>query len=376
MSDLPEIIVCPKCGSRYKKPANIPESGINLKCKNCQTLFSISGEIKGTAQFKYDDSLVKRSDGSVFRIKDLAELQKKIIQTILTENDEISSNGTDWKKLSEQTELSPFFSAVRAMQNPVVYSESDIENESEQKLDVYKKNEKFQTVIPPKEPVYERDSSLTIPPPENEPEKVVFEDNSMDDIYKNEEEPFVFEERKIPWIKLFVLVMMFGAIGSGIYLFIDQSSNKVTAIRQNKPADLNEKNDQEIQEKPIVHAPKIIEPKPVFEPKIIPPAQNAKKEVQRKENIKKSDSSPKLSSRQFVLQGRRFFENGKNSEAIAAFQKALEINQNEADAHLGLGDVYGETGKKQEAKSEYQKYLDLKPKAKNSDEIRNLINNM
>jgi Tfp pilus assembly protein PilF len=60
-------------------------------------------------------------------------------------------------------------------------------------------------------------------------------------------------------------------------------------------------------------------------------------------------------------------------EAQAAFESALKLDPGHPPAHRGLGMVYVLLGKNDEAKVEYQKYLDAAPDAPDADQIRRLL---
>jgi len=60
--------------------------------------------------------------------------------------------------------------------------------------------------------------------------------------------------------------------------------------------------------------------------------------------------------------GKAFLEKGQVDEAIAQFQKALEINPNYGEAHMNLGITLLQKGRVDEAMPEFQKALEIDPK--------------
>jgi tetratricopeptide (TPR) repeat protein len=59
--------------------------------------------------------------------------------------------------------------------------------------------------------------------------------------------------------------------------------------------------------------------------------------------------------------GFAFLQKGQADEALKQFQKALEINSNDRDAHIDLGMVLDEIGQLDEAIAQYQKALEIDP---------------
>jgi len=55
-------------------------------------------------------------------------------------------------------------------------------------------------------------------------------------------------------------------------------------------------------------------------------------------------------------------EKGLYYESVAAYQRALEIDPRSIEAHLGLGEVYEDKGLYKEAIAEYRKVMDLEPR--------------
>jgi superkiller protein 3 len=71
----------------------------------------------------------------------------------------------------------------------------------------------------------------------------------------------------------------------------------------------------------------------------------------------------RISSNNYLDQGLDLRKQGKVSEAIAVYQKALEIYPNNALAYVNLGNALSEQGKQKEALTAYNKALNINPKS-------------
>ena len=72
-------------------------------------------------------------------------------------------------------------------------------------------------------------------------------------------------------------------------------------------------------------------------------------------------ATPAPSASEHIDQGIEYAEQGRLDEAIAEFQKAIELKPDDPDAHRNLGTVYGEQGKEEEAAAAYEKAIELDP---------------
>ncbi len=66
-----DIIACPSCRTNYRRPAHLPPTGAEVKCKKCGTLFVVAGD---EAAFLAGPLSVRFPDGRILRIADGAEL--------------------------------------------------------------------------------------------------------------------------------------------------------------------------------------------------------------------------------------------------------------------------------------------------------------
>lgn len=60
-------------------------------------------------------------------------------------------------------------------------------------------------------------------------------------------------------------------------------------------------------------------------------------------------------ARELLEKGKELYRNDQDTEAVAAFQEALKLDPNLAEAHFRLGLSYEALGKREEAESEYKK---------------------
>jgi predicted Zn finger-like uncharacterized protein len=139
---------CTKCGIEYEfDDAKVTAAGVTVKCTNCGHVFKVKREPSSdpnagiaslppapsssssgsfsSSPFATPQStfakgmdggewMVKRTDGQVFRFKELTTLQKWIVERKVGRDDEISKTGKTWKKLGEIAELASFFQVVDA----------------------------------------------------------------------------------------------------------------------------------------------------------------------------------------------------------------------------------------------------------------------
>ena len=71
--------------------------------------------------------------------------------------------------------------------------------------------------------------------------------------------------------------------------------------------------------------------------------------------------------------GRYYLKKGNYDAAIERFQEAALLNPVLARPHRLLGEVYEKKGEKREALASYQKYLEILPSARDADAVRKRI---
>lgn len=67
-------------------------------------------------------------------------------------------------------------------------------------------------------------------------------------------------------------------------------------------------------------------------------------------------------------QGREFYRNDEDTRAVEAFQKAIKLDSELAEAYFRLGLAYDATGQEKEAEGEYRKAVDTYKRHFSSDE--------
>lgn len=71
--------------------------------------------------------------------------------------------------------------------------------------------------------------------------------------------------------------------------------------------------------------------------------------------------TPTLSAGEHVALGMEYSDQGELDQAVAEFEKAIELDPNDADAHRNLGTAYGEQGKWAESVAVYEKAVAINP---------------
>lgn len=75
------------------------------------------------------------------------------------------------------------------------------------------------------------------------------------------------------------------------------------------------------------------------------------------------------------LHGQAAFGSMRNSEAIEQYTRAEKLGHRPANLYLDLGAAYQLEGNKDKAKSAYEKFLQLRPTGRDSDEVRSILKN-
>ncbi len=104
---------CERCRTEYEfDDERITEAGVTVKCTACGHVFRVKkaarpAPIESTKEWK-----VRQRNGNVFSFKELATLQKWIVERSVRRDDEISLKGESWKRLGDVAELASFFQIV------------------------------------------------------------------------------------------------------------------------------------------------------------------------------------------------------------------------------------------------------------------------
>jgi len=72
-------------------------------------------------------------------------------------------------------------------------------------------------------------------------------------------------------------------------------------------------------------------------------------------------ATPTLSAGEHVELGIEYHDQGELDKAIAEFEKAIELDPNDAEAHRNLGTAYGEQGKWEESAAAYEQAIEINP---------------
>ena len=112
---LPMDVTCERCGTEYEFDETlVSDRGTTVKCTNCGHLFKVFRKGAGPSDTHDRVWRVRHQDGRVESLESLRELQRRITQGILSEDDEISRGDDGWKKLGSIAELQTFFAAARS----------------------------------------------------------------------------------------------------------------------------------------------------------------------------------------------------------------------------------------------------------------------
>lgn len=119
-------IKCDNCGAVYQlDEAGIPDQGIPVQCSACGSIFvarktrnqptliqpmALDNRVETKPRY-----MLRRPDGKIYPFRDMATLQRWIIERKAFSLDEMSEDGANWKKLQDISELDSFFAAVSAL---------------------------------------------------------------------------------------------------------------------------------------------------------------------------------------------------------------------------------------------------------------------
>jgi len=124
-------VICPNCRSEYEVEADrISRRGTRVKCSSCDNVFTVyrpEGEeesergrparrrARGKLGKLVGRKLYLRQGSKSYKIRDLALLQRWIIQKRVLATDELSVDGENWEQVYRLGELRPFFSLLRQL---------------------------------------------------------------------------------------------------------------------------------------------------------------------------------------------------------------------------------------------------------------------
>ena len=136
---------------------------------------------------------------------------------------------------------------------------------------------------------------------------------------------------------------------------------------------------------PVLQAAAVVPPAPPAATPPVAPAMvtaaprsevTAKDRSKREPKSKKAEESSGGGGDKVVKQGEAALRAGKTDDALAAFKAAIASNPQLGVAHRGMAMVLMMQGKEQDAKREYETYLQLAPTAPDAARIKQLISEM
>jgi len=113
---------CERCSSLYDfDESRVPAEGLSVKCTSCGHVFRVfrgqapAAPLAGVVAAPSEDWLLRQAtSGKLVRFKDLAALQRWVVERRVRRDDELSNGGKDWRRLGDLPDLQPFFKAIEA----------------------------------------------------------------------------------------------------------------------------------------------------------------------------------------------------------------------------------------------------------------------
>ena len=113
---------CERCKAEYEfDERRIGESGVAVKCATCGHIFMVRRPIRAPVAApsaaaagpeRVRDWKLRQPNGHTYSFRDLTTLQRWISERKATRSDEVSVDGSPWRKLGAVAELAPFFAAA------------------------------------------------------------------------------------------------------------------------------------------------------------------------------------------------------------------------------------------------------------------------
>ncbi|HME90054.1 MAG TPA: zinc-ribbon domain-containing protein, partial [Myxococcaceae bacterium] len=126
---------CEQCGTEYEfDDDRITEDGVTVRCTTCRHVFAVkkttaqagapvAAEVEDPAAAVQPGAVspggersrewkVRQASGHVFAFKEIATLQKWIVERKVKRDDQISLTGESWKRLGDIGQLAAFFQVV------------------------------------------------------------------------------------------------------------------------------------------------------------------------------------------------------------------------------------------------------------------------
>ena len=143
-------VACDACNAEYEvDESKIPPNGLAVKCTKCHSIFVIRPtartpepvvpvsvddlvkepeEAAPTAQPEAEPTpywTLRREDGTTYPFPDFSTLQRWIVEHKALRDDEISNDGTAWRRVGDVPELAPFLEVVHRAQSGTFPAQPD-----------------------------------------------------------------------------------------------------------------------------------------------------------------------------------------------------------------------------------------------------------
>ncbi len=428
---------CERCKTEYEfDDARITEAGVTVKCTTCEHVFRVKKKaLVVTVPVKpgeVDPSKVgppplartatgvelpavvapptekrewklRQASGNVLLFKELTTLQKWIVEHRVVRDDAISLTGEKWKRLGDIAELSPFFEVVEQAQRV-----KDLEAQlAVQELMPLPAVDELppQLVTPPPPP------AVTPPPPPAAETARSAASARATDRYaaRSAERRDVQDSSKAKggagkWIAALVLLGVLGAGGFFGYQQLWLPKQKaaevvVMPIAVTPPVAEPAPIKEEVAETPsapvpapaevaavenapepaavpapMAAAPEVVPAAAPAEPAAAPPRVTPEGLVKQGDRLRMRDRPKQAlasydralelrpeSAEAMAGRGLALHDLGRNAEAESAFREALKVDPRYAVAVMGLAETYRHQGKRQDAVEQYQRYLEILP---------------
>ncbi|MBU1534850.1 zinc-ribbon domain-containing protein, partial [Myxococcota bacterium] len=105
-------IRCNSCNTEYEfSEDQIPPEGVRVKCEVCQNIFQVLPPAPDDDE-EQQVFMIRQTTGNILEFTELETLHEWILESIVSAEDEISSTGDSWAKLSQLPELEEVFAQI------------------------------------------------------------------------------------------------------------------------------------------------------------------------------------------------------------------------------------------------------------------------
>ncbi len=428
MEQKKDVITCISCGTSYRRPANLPPTGAEVKCKKCGTMFVVVGDEEGFLA----GATIRIPGGASFRVASSTDVIYKIRSGEIPESAEVSRDGTEWYPLSTFTTLRDAFAArpkrptlitpeseSREPKSTVLISEESVKPKSDQIVTATTPPREMTTIdrraAPQAEfkPAPEKPSdslldAIGAKPQEERPEPKAMpkaevkkeEDDEFNKLFEDEDEA----PRKPFKVNIKIVAAVAGIVGIAILILLLVKTGgepKATAERKEIPTEQPTAPEPKQEPTPTPTPAPAPAPTTMQQPTAEPPKSDlvkeqeelmrrqpqqatTKKEPPRKASVPatplRQTEAPKKggggSVKALVDRGWKLTDKGDNDGAIDLFLKAIELDPANGQAYYGLGYAYQAKGQKAKAREYYQKALNARISAADRADIENILNNL